>query len=320
VKRARLVLLMLLVPSALFAEAGRNTAALLTRTLDARSAALGQALTADMGNIDDASFNPAGIAQLENPAVNATYQNGLLDDSVGAINYARDTDRGGWFVGASALDAGMIDLNQSDGTTGSRHAEQDVLGTIGAAFGRHSPVAFGVAAKYLRSQLAETATADAVAGDAGLLWKTPWRGFQLGASYQNLGTDLKYENTKESLPATGRVGASYVLDLEESARTPDILRCRYLFLLDGIKTKNDSSSYNAGLEIRKRIDSDVTPGYAALRGGYIEATKAVALGLGFTLWNISFDYAINIINDVDNTHRFTLGYHFAPKPEKGILK
>ena len=313
------MLLLLISPSVLFAEAGLTAGTLLSRTLDARAAGLGQALTADSGNIDDAFFNPAGLARLEHPEISATYQNGLLDDSIGGITYAHDTGYGSWFAGASALDAGTIDLNQSDGTTGSRHAEQDVSTAFGMAFGRNGPLSTGLSVKYLRSQLADTANANAVAGDAGLYWKTPVPGFRLAAAIQNVGSDLKYEQETDSLPTAERLGASYLLDLEESVRTPDFLKCQYLFLLDGVKTKDDDATFNMGFEIRKRIDSDVTPGWAALRGGYISATKAVAIGIGFDLWNVSLDYAINIINDLDNTHRFTLGYRFGPLPKANVL-
>jgi hypothetical protein len=318
-KRAIMVCSMLVLPSALFAEAGRTGAILLTRTLDARAAGLGQALTADAGDVGDFHFNPAGMARLDYPVVSATYQNGLLDDSLGVINYAHNTEFGSWFVGASALDAGTIDINQSDGTTFSRHAEQDAAGTLGVAFGRNGPWSVGLSATYFRSELAQTATAASIAGDAGLYWSTPLPGLQLAAAIQNVGSDLKYDQEKESLPTSERVGAAYVLDLQESLRTPDIFKCRYLLLVDGVKTKNDNLTYNAGLEVRKRINSDITPGWACLRGGYIAATKAVAIGVGFNLWNVSLDYALNIVSDINNTHRITLGYHFVPHHKSNVL-
>jgi hypothetical protein len=313
VRKVGALFCVLALPSMLFAEAGRNAGTLLTRTMGARANGLGQAMTADSGDIDDIFFNPAGFARAAYPVISATYQNGLLDDNVGGINYGYATNFGGWFVGASALDAGKIDLNQSDGTRGSLNAERDFSTTLGLALGKHGPFSIGASVKYLRSQLAQTATASSVAGDAGIYWETPVPGLQLAASVQNVGSDLQYEVDKEPLPTAERVGASYLLDLEESLKTPGFLKCRYLLLLDGVKTKNDDAAVNAGLEIRKPIDTPSFPGWGALRGGYVGADNAFAVGVGFNIWNVAFDYAITLINS-DNTQRATLGYRFAPKP------
>jgi hypothetical protein len=302
------------IPAAVFGEAGRSVGSLLTRTFGARSAALGQSLTADSGDIEDVFFNPAGLARLEHPVVSASFQNGLLDDNIGVVNYGHNTGFGAWYIGASGLDAGNIELNQSDGIRGEVRAQQDIAGTLGLAIGRYSAVSAGAAVKYLRSELAEAATASSLAGDVGLNWQTPLTGFALGAAYQNFGQDLKYEVEDEPLPTQARVGASYLIDLQESARVPEFFKLRYQLLIDGVKPADDDASVNAGLEVRHRIDSSYLPGWASFRGGYISATETVAVGAGFTIWNFVLDYGLNIVNDLDNTHRFTFGYQFAPKP------
>ena len=59
-------------------------------------------------------------------------------------------------------------------------------------------------------------------------------------------------------------------------------------------------------------------GAASLRGGYRSEAEAVDVGLGFVVANVVVDYAVGIISDIDLTHRFTIGYRFAPRKKTSL--
>jgi hypothetical protein len=292
------------------AETGTTALGILTRSYGARAQGLGQALVADSGHLDAIAFNPAGMAKMKEHQTSATFQRGLAEDKIGYLNLGYNLPFGAVYAAASYLDAGNIDLNLTDGTQETRRAQEDVVGLIGFALGKNTPVSIGASVKMFRSELAEVASANGVAGDAGISWETPLSFLTLAGSVQNVGSDVSYESTDDELPTTTRYGAQLLFDNQDKLLWPDVLRNRYALTVDGVKMNNENVTANVGLEIRKDFGPDYFPMHTALRGGYNGATRAPAVGAGFQADAIIIDYAVNFIESFDVAHRITITLRF----------
>lgn len=307
-------------PSAVSAEPGRTAVGILTRSFGARAAGMGEALAADSGELDSIAFNPAGSAYLQETALSATYQRGLADDNFGYLNWAYAASFGSIYAGASYLDGGPIELNLSDGTHDSRRAQQDTVGILGLSYGRNHSWALGLTGKFIRSELAETVSATGFATDAGAFWQTPLPFLSLGAAIQNLGSDIRYDEADDELPTTGRYGIRLLTDQRNNMKWWDVFKNQYGLHVDGVQTKNESASMNVGLEITHGADPDNLLESASLRAGYVGATKAPTVGVGFKARFISIDYGVNFVDSFDVAHRVTMTVHFSgPKPDEAVI-
>lgn len=297
-------------PMSVFAETGTNALGILTRSYGARAQALGEALVADSGHLDAIAFNPAGMAKMKEHHTSATFQRGLAEDKIGYLNFGYNVPFGALYAAASFLDAGKIDLNLTNGTQETRRAQEDVVGLVGFALGKNTPISIGVSVKMFRSELAEVASANGVAGDAGISWETPLSFLTLAGAIQNVGSDIKYDNVDDEIPTTTRYGAQLLFDQQDKLHWSDVLRNRYALTVDGVKTVNENATANVGLEIRKDFGPDYFPMHTALRGGYNGATKAPTVGAGFQADAIIIDYGVNFVESFDVAHRITLTYRF----------
>lgn len=295
------------------ADEGRSGGITLLRGMGARPAGFGEAFAAVSGDIQSIGVNPAGLATITEPALSATYLNGIVDDSFGIVHYAHRLGFGSLFAGAAYFDGGDIELNLSGGVQETRKAQQDQVGLVGFAVGADTPISFGATAKMYKFELAEEAKADGVAGDVGLVWRTPLKGFSIGGSFQNLGSDFKYETESESLPQASRAGAAYELDFQDFSKLKKI-PYRALIVADAINVKDQDGAFAAGLELQADMEVSDYSGTAALRGGYNSGSESVSVGIGFRLANVFLDYVLNLLQDeLDEVHRVTLGWKFSSK-------
>lgn len=292
----------------------------LLRAIGARPAGLGEAFTAVPGDLQGLGFNPAGLAKLSAPSITAAFNRGLDDDSYGHVAYGHSVSFGSIFMGGAYYDAGDIDLDINGVAQGTRKAQQDMVGMAGLSIGRTSPVSFGLNAKFFKSELAEVATASALAVDGGILYQTSLEGLSLGAAVLNVGSDLKYEVESESLPQTARVGAAYDIDFQKFSRIKSV-PYNLLLSVDGVKTKDEDSSVNSGFEIRRDLVIVEQGGYAALRGGYASGPKRGHIGVGFNVGNFLLDYAMGFSKEetLENINRVNIGWIFTTGKDNSPL-
>lgn len=304
----RCLLIALFLPAAAYGEVGTSGAVTLRRLDGARPTALGRSFVGVEGDLNGANLNPAGVASLPHPALLATYLRGLADDSLGSALYGHPIPGGAVFGGAAFFDAGTVDINLSDGTRESRRAQQDVIGMAGVAL-RRGPVAVGVNGKYYRFELGEEADASGAAFDVGLQLRTPVRHFVLGASVQNLGSDVTFERSGDPLPRTVRAGAAYTLHFSRFDRFAD---SPYAILLLGeaVEPRDDEIGGRGGVEIGRTFTVADAGGWAALRGGYLSEPAGATAGVGVRLEGFTLDYGVQFVNDLSETHRVTAGFLF----------
>ncbi len=139
-----------------------------------RSAGLGGAGAALVGDAGALFANPAGLATIRHVAVEGSYEPYLAGTVYSTVALAVRLGRLTWGAGAQALDYGSEQIIVPDSSTGGRRG-MPTGGTFTAAdliavssfVYRRGLIALGVSGKYARQQIGGYA-ADAWAGDAGL--------------------------------------------------------------------------------------------------------------------------------------------------------
>ena len=176
-----------------------------------RSAGLGGAGVALIGDAGALFANPAGIAAVRHLAVEGSLEPYLAGSTYSAAAVALHAGRIAWGFGAQALDYGSEPLILPDSAAGGRRGiptggtftAADLLGTAGLVY-RRGFLAFGGAVKYARMQIGDW-SADAWGGDLGLAIAV-FDIAALGVSVQNLGGDFGAAGQGARLPRRTRAG------------------------------------------------------------------------------------------------------------------
>jgi hypothetical protein len=266
---------------------------------NARAAGLGKAYTAAMDDIAGMAYNPAAPAWLSQGQASFLLERGLIEDSYGQIMVGMPNAMrtGGFGLSVGYYNAGTLDLVNENGGTSSVKAQEDMTASLAYSH-KIGNVAFGVAGKYLHSELAQAYSASAEAIDAGILAKVSSR-LSLGAAALNYGTKLTYLEEGDNLPRTLRMGGSYLLFPNRNFSTS--------LLFDASYMSNEK-------ELSPALGLETLVGPLAIRGGLRKtgSTTEFSAGAGFALGSATLDYAFGLINNLDSQHKVSLAMHFGP--------
>jgi len=309
---ASLLFCAVLSPALARADAGLAGGSTLARPLGARASGMGEAFVSVDGGIDSLGYNAAGISTATRPAVQTTYTRGIVDDYFSYAAYVQPLPVGVLAIGAEYYDAGNIHLTLSDGTDRFVKAQQDYVEMLAYGVELAPGLAVGAVAKVFQLNLGQQAHAQGYAGDAGVLWRSPVHGLNLGASAQNLGPNVKFESASDSLPATYLAGASYLLDLERIGYRPEELPnffSKFLFSGDVILIKDQAPAGAAGIEMDMPFSK---AGHVLLRAGYLfnRDIDGLTIGVGFKEGRFIADYAVGLEKTLGDVHRFSIGFTF----------
>jgi hypothetical protein len=160
-----------------------------------RSAGLGGAGAALIGDAGALFSNPAGIAAVRHVAVEGSYEPYIGGTTYSAAAVAVHLGRFAWGFGTQALDYGSEPIVVPDPAFGNRRGIEtggtfrstDLLGATALVY-RRGLLALGVSAKYARQQFGGY-TQDAWGGDVGVAMAV-FDIFALGVAVQNLGGDF----------------------------------------------------------------------------------------------------------------------------------
>jgi hypothetical protein len=135
----------------------------------------------------------------------------------------------------------------------------------------------------------------------------------VGASLQNLGPDVKFEQVGDPLPVTTRFGAAYDFSLAKYRwfQEGGYGVSRFLLSVDGVKPRDQKNLLPAaGLELGLGLGEG---GYGALRFGYMFSRDVsnFTFGVGFRQGRWRLDYGLGVgRSDVNSTHHITAGASF----------
>jgi hypothetical protein len=275
-----------------------------------RSAGLGGAGVALIGDAGALFANPAGIAAVRHVAVEASLEPYLAGSTYSTAAVALHAGHIAWGFGAQALDYGSEPLIVPDSSAGGRRGiptggtftAADLLGTAGVVY-RRGFLALGGAMKYARMQIGDW-SADAWGGDVGLAVAV-FDIAALGVSVQNLGGDFGASGQGARLPRRTRAGLT--MNYVDPQGT-----YRLLTTVEGQWPAGASARLATGVE-----GGVVAHGVGLVgRVGFVtrsptSAASRWSVGGGVELRRLHVDYAYQAFDLVGGgTHRF--GIRWAP--------
>jgi hypothetical protein len=268
-----------------------------------RSAGLGGAGAALVGDAGAMFANPAGIATIRHLSLEGSYEPYLAGSAVSSAALALRVRRWTWGFGAQTLDFGSEAEIVPDPATGGRRGmptgasfhPYEALATTSLVY-RRGVAALGVTAKYNRQQIGSEVS-DAWAGDVGMAIAV-FDIMAFGLSVQNLGGDM---GNGALLPRRTRAGLT--LNYTDPQGT-----FRLLTTLEGMWTRNRSAVLIQGIE------GGIVTGGVGLIGRVGYATRAtitdasrMTFGAGIVLGRLAMDYAFQAYDALGGgTHRVGL--------------
>lgn len=274
--------------------AGAQTSGTAVATLpgSTRSAGLGGAGAALVGDAGALFSNPAGIATVRHIAVEGSYEQYLGGATLSSAAFAIRLPRVHLGAGLQALDYGTEPEIVPDPATGGRTGmatgntfrSTDLLG-VGTLVYRWGLIAVGASGKYARQEIGSW-SADAWAGDAGMAIAL-FDILAFGASVQNLGGDL---GNGSRLPRRTRVGFTMNYVDPQGAY-------RLLTTIEGQWPAGAKAVLVAGLEggvVTHGVGLVGRLGYAA--HGPANDASPLSFGAGVELGRLHLDYAYQNYN------------------------
>ncbi len=315
---AACVAVAMIPPSAVGAFAqttnGESRAAiLLTLPSSTRGLALGEAWGSIVDDESAIFYNPAQLARVRGASVGGSIQRYVAQTTLGAAAFAMPLRRGTVAFGLQLLDYGSADEyviadgsgGQLGNATGASVTAQDIALTAayGIALGDRNAFRVGAAAKYVRQTVANY-SGSAAAVDIGVAY-TFVRGWDVAATVQHLGSDLRLAAVSAPLPWTWRA----------SVAAPAV-RTQAFSLRPIAEVRQPSGGTTAGAVAAEGVWHPSVGGpVVAARVGFTfmgngEDRSPLTLGGGVTLGRISVDYAYESFDALGGaTHR--VGLRFA---------
>ncbi|HEX2963872.1 MAG: PorV/PorQ family protein [Ignavibacteria bacterium] len=295
----------------------------MSATLDARTAGLGEAVTALDGNAAFLFANPSSVARQEN-LVNATAGSMTWIADIkyiyGAVTFA--PSGGDW--GVIGITAMNVDYGDFIETISSSNTEGFVeLGTfrpyalsLGVSYAKalNDKLALGGSIKYAKQSLGAAVTSinadgsyvksDHVRGvmafDFGLLYRTGFRSLNFAMSVKNFSQETRFEKENFQLPLTFRMGLSFnAVDLLENV---DKNMHSFLLAVDAVHNRDFPEQVNIGAEY-------TFMNTISLRAGYNTPAdeRSYTLGVGvkqsYQNYGLGVDYSYTPYGIFDAVHR-----------------
>lgn len=305
--------------NAQFNKAGRTALQFLKIGVGARQAGLGEAVIANMNDVNSTFWNPAAITGMKNFEAGFTFTNWIADLNImsGAVGVNLG-EYGAVGFNYISLDYGEIPEAYVTSPTGS------VDTRIGTTFGGGDlavgftyakkftdKLSIGMQVKYLREELYKYSTS-LWAFDVGSYYETGWKGIRIAMSAQNFSSQARWLNTKEEeqqsyeIPIIYRIGFSI-----------DLLGGQDLFLggnaeqhkvtvnVDAIHSNDYAERLNMGMEYTAYDLITLRTGY---RVNYDEGNFSIGFGAKYKqgVIDLKFDYAYVLYDFLESPHRFSV--------------
>lgn len=304
-KKVILLVFLVLVGFAQSSIARQDTGGeFLTWGVGARASGMGEAFCAVADDATAIHFNPAGLGFLKKPAFVGVHSDLYPDLDSGMshsfLGYAQPVGKNTFGLGLNYLNTGehIITDDSPDGIGTFKWYDLAAIFSLAHSFSDNFSV--GANLKYIYSEVYYIKR-KAYAGDLGLLYKTPVKGLNLGATIENIGSKIYYidEPQADGLPANVKVGAAYHFSLGNKAKAIlalDINRPLY----------DDFIGYNTGAELGlfKLL---------SLRAGYFDkgaGLKDYTYGFGANYKGFNLDFANVPSGALGRNNRVSLGINF----------
>lgn len=329
-------LLTVIFVSGLYSQDKGGTAGLTFLKIDVSARAMGMA-GSFIGVADDASalyYNPAGIINLKQPEVIATYYR-----YAGEINYsylgavypipAMNACVGiqGSFLSVGEMTVTTPDFSSYEGN-GQTFGATDMM--FGLSYAQVLTTKFNVGGtvKLINENLAGESIYS-VAGDVSTYYNTEWKSLIFGMSIRNFGSNYSYFSQDDPIPMLFAFGIGFTPYQKEASKLNVLFEAAHPsdnaeYLTLGLEYSFNNMFF---LRLGRKIDDDEywlmkNEEDADLPDNYLEGAPAndfsisginmmgTTFGLGFQMENLGLtaDYGFKHMGDLGLTHMMTIGY------------
>lgn len=292
-----IVLLTLLGASHLIAQ---TTYDFLRIEMSPRAAALGGTYVSNANDPDVIFYNPAGFKTIEKTPVSFSFVKHLMDINSASLSSTFEIDGLGRFGAAiQYISYGSFDKADEYGNKTGNFSAGDLSMLIGYTNSLAENFYYGVNLKFIYSSIDEYSSMG-LAGDIGLQYLIPEKGWNFGFSVLNLGSQLTYYSyTKEDLPTSIQLGLSKKLE-----HTP----LEIFFAFTRLNDDNRFDYINAGVEFTLSKVIQLRFGYDNNRRkqqkvGASSGLAGFSFGLGVNLSSYKFNYAFSSMGSIGALHR-----------------
>ena len=329
-----LILLLTLMTGSLYSQTkvGISSAAFLGIGAGPKALSQGSAMVATASDASAIYWNPGATAQLTQNQMVFSNMNWFLGTN---INYFGAVFKMG---GANAVGLSYYNLDYGDEKvttvedqtgTGEYWSANDMAITLSYARLLTDRFSLGGSVKYIQSRIWHE-SAQSVAADVGLLFKTQLEGLRIGMSISNYGTDMQFDGSdlyqkidldpdalgnnetltaklkteSWALPLFFRIGLAYTRSFGGFSNIT--------LSSDAFVPSDNEEQVNLGLEWEFFNQFALRAGYKAL--GYSDSQEGLTLGGGikYKINNIGFmlDYSYQEFDYFENVQTFGLGMFF----------
>ena len=286
--------------------AGTTSADFLNLPVGARASAMGGAYSAISEDASAIYWNPAGLVQI--PKLSAIFMSAKYVQDI-SYQYAAYAHRLSYdsVLAASVFmtNIGSIDKYSLDGANIGTFSPRDQVFTLSYSRAilefsdKDMDVSIGVSAKYIKSQIVESA--HAYAGDLGIMTynftNIPYR---LGVTMTNLGSGMRYDVDSSPLPLTFKLAGAI-----------NPFR-NMLFSTDVVFPKQNSPNVLLGTELSTEPNEltrlSVRAGLNTQR--LKDGLGGFTMGVGATLHFFTLDYAFVPMGELGSTHKISITFDF----------
>ncbi len=297
------VIIIILLPIMLLADAGETGASFLNLDVGASAIAMGGAITALGTGVHSLFWNPGGLGWLNGSEVTVMHMEHFQSIRFENLGYA---------IGFNSVGIGFslkgLHLGGMEERTGPSATPLSTFGayfiapslSLAKSFGNHFSLGTNIKLIY---QSIDEYNAITFGDDIGISARNIIGGLGIGFTVTNFGTQIKFTSSSFSLPTRVRGGVSYSL-----------LKERVTFAFDAAKPLDGDLQYCVGAE--GKINENIT-----LRAGYKSGLQdcgnlaGIASGVGFELGSLNIDYAFSLYGVLGLTHSFSISYVFGRKEE-----
>ncbi len=283
------------------AEYGTTAAAYLRLDPSVRSSALGGSFVGMANDAGAVFHNPAGIGLLAYRELMFTHMELLQGMRSETLVYVLPLESE-WSLGFSGqlMTSGAMDKYTAGGDLSGDFSSSEGNLAVSAARRFDKNLIAGGSLKLLYQGL-DTEKGYAAAADLGALYSG--KGWRVGASVQNLGTEMKLHDASFPLPLSLKAGGMYRVwqSIAVSAQAT--------------KYVGEALYFGLGVEAPMALTArDFLFFRAGFRTGASEgAGSGLSFGAGIRDNLFEFNYSLTPMGDLGAVHRFSLGYRFGER-------
>ncbi len=299
-----IILLYFLVASHIVAQ---TTYDFLLIEMSPRSAALGGTYVANTNDPDVIFYNPAGFNTIEKTPVSFSFVKHLMDINSASLSSTFEIGSLGRFGAAiQYISYGSFDKADEYGNKTGDFNAGDLSMLIGYSNSLAKNFYYGINFKFIYSGIDEYSSMG-LAGDIGLQYLIPGKGWNFGFSVLNIGSQLTYYSyTKEDLPMSVQLGLSKKLE-----HTP----LEIFFAFTRLNDDNRFDYINAGVEFTLSKVIQLRFGYdnnkkKQQKIGSSAGLAGFSFGLGINLTGYKFNYAFSSMGSIGALHRIGIAAVF----------